>query len=556
MVLETIDAGTLKRMFLAGVNNLEAKKAWINELNVFPVPDGDTGTNMTLTLMSAVRELNGLNDTASIEDICKKISMGTLKGARGNSGVIMSQLCRGFTKVAESAGRIDKSVIARGFEHAVSTAYKAVMKPKEGTILTVAKAAANKAMELENKDISMEEYFLAIIKYADFILGKTPNMLPVLKEAGVVDSGGQGLVEFMKGAFEGYKGNDASFETVASSAGVAPVKSGEVDSSRISTADIKFGYCTEFIIMTEEKFTDRNEAELKSYLDSIGDSIVVVSMDGIVKVHVHTNHPGDAFEKGLTYGQLTSMKVDNLWEEHNEKVIKETAKNVAAVEAAGLRKKYGFVAVCAGEGLIGIYKELGADEIISGGQTMNPSTEDIMAAIDRVNSETVFVLPNNSNIIMAAQQAVELYEGKNIVIIPTKTVVQGISALINFLPDENADENTALMTDAIGQVKTAEVTHAVRDTELWGKTIQNGDYMGIGQGTILSAGSVLMNVTLETIRKMADKDSDMITIFYGRDITEEDAMEIAGVIEDEFERAEVDVVYGGQPVYYYFISVE
>jgi DAK2 domain fusion protein YloV len=555
-VLETIDAGTLKRMFLAGVNNLEAKKAWINELNVFPVPDGDTGTNMTLTLMSAVRELNGLNDTASIEDICKKISMGTLKGARGNSGVIMSQLCRGFTKVAESAGRIDKSVIARGFEHAVSTAYKAVMKPKEGTILTVAKAAANKAMELENKDISMEEYFLAIIKYADFILGKTPNMLPVLKEAGVVDSGGQGLVEFMKGAFEGYKGNDASFETVASSAGVAPVKSGEVDSSRISTADIKFGYCTEFIIMTEEKFTDRNEAELKSYLDSIGDSIVVVSMDGIVKVHVHTNHPGDAFEKGLTYGQLTSMKVDNLWEEHNEKVIKETAKNVAAVEAAGLRKKYGFVAVCAGEGLIGIYKELGADEIISGGQTMNPSTEDIMAAIDRVNSETVFVLPNNSNIIMAAQQAVELYEGKNIVIIPTKTVVQGISALINFLPDENADENTALMTDAIGQVKTAEVTHAVRDTELWGKTIQNGDYMGIGQGTILSAGSVLMNVTLETIRKMADKDSDMITIFYGRDITEEDAMEIAGVIEDEFERAEVDVVYGGQPVYYYFISVE
>lgn len=555
-MLETIDAGTLKRMFLAGVNNLEAKKAWINELNVFPVPDGDTGTNMTLTLMSAVRELNGLNDTASIEDICKKISMGTLKGARGNSGVIMSQLCRGFTKVAESAGRIDKSVIARGFEHAVSTAYKAVMKPKEGTILTVAKAAANKAMELENKDISMEEYFLAIIKYADFILGKTPNMLPVLKEAGVVDSGGQGLVEFMKGAFEGYKGNDASFETVASSAGVAPVKSGEVDSSRISTADIKFGYCTEFIIMTEEKFTDRNEAELKSYLDSIGDSIVVVSMDGIVKVHVHTNHPGDAFEKGLTYGQLTSMKVDNLWEEHNEKVIKETAKNVAAVEAAGLRKKYGFVAVCAGEGLIGIYKELGADEIISGGQTMNPSTEDIMAAIDRVNSETVFVLPNNSNIIMAAQQAVELYEGKNIVIIPTKTVVQGISALINFLPDENADENTALMTDAIGQVKTAEVTHAVRDTELWGKTIQNGDYMGIGQGTILSAGSVLMNVTLETIRKMADKDSDMITIFYGRDITEEDAMEIAGVIEDEFERAEVDVVYGGQPVYYYFISVE
>lgn len=547
-------------MFLAGVSSLEAKKAWINELNVFPVPDGDTGTNMSLTLMSAVKEINALGPNASMSDICSKISMGTLRGARGNSGVITSQLCRGFVKVAGEEKRLDKTLIAEGMGHAVATAYKAVMKPKEGTILTVAKAAAYKANELADSDISLEDFFGEILKFSYETLQKTPDMLPVLKEAGVVDSGGQGLVEFFRGVIDGYLGKEIVFEAGSEGGSAVPRM---IDSSNIETADIKFGYCTEFIIMADGEFTEADEKELKAFLSSIGDSLVVVAMDGIVKVHVHTNHPGQAFEKGLTYGQLTSMKVDNMREEHNEKVINEADKARAAAEdstqdvkEAGPRKDCGFVAVCAGEGLIDIYKELNTDKVVEGGQTMNPSTEDILAAIDEVNADTVFVFPNNSNIIMAANQAAELCEDKNVIIIPSKTVVQGITALISYDESGSAEENAQTMSDAISTVKSAEITYAVRDTELFGKTIRNGDYMGIGEDRILAVGSALEETAIAAICDLADEDTGIITIYYGKDVTEEDAQRIADVVEERCSEAEVEIVYGGQPVYYYFASVE
>lgn len=550
-------------MFLAGVSSLEAKKAWINELNVFPVPDGDTGTNMSLTLMSAVKEIKLLGDNASMSDICSKMSMGTLRGARGNSGVITSQLCRGFAKVAANEDKLDKAVIAEAMSHAVTTAYKAVMKPKEGTILTVAKAAAVKANELSKSSVSMEEFFRAILAFAEETLEKTPDMLPVLKEAGVVDSGGQGLVEFFKGVIEGFLGKEASFEEGAAAAPAASAPR-RVDSTNLETSDIKFGYCTEFIIMADRKFTEEDEDELKSFLGSIGDSLVVVAMDGIVKVHVHTNHPGQAFEKGLTYGQLTSMKVDNMREEHNEKVILEADRAKAEAEEAekerkadkGPKKTAGFVAVCAGKGLVDIYKELKVDTVVEGGQTMNPSTEDILAAIDSVNAETVYVFPNNSNIVMAANQAAELCEEKNVVIIPSKTVLQGITALISYDERGSVEDNTQTMTEALGLVRSAEITYAVRDTELYGKTIRNGDYMGIGENRILAVGTELEETAIEAICDLADEETAMITIYYGEDVSEEDAQKVADAVEERNPDAEVELVYGGQPVYYYFASVE
>lgn len=560
-VKDFIDAAALRRMFLAGVSSLEAKKAWINELNVFPVPDGDTGTNMSLTLMSAVKEIRALGENASMSDICSKMSMGTLRGARGNSGVITSQLCRGFAKVAGSEKKLDRSQIAEAMSHAVAQAYKAVMKPKEGTILTVAKAAAVKANELSKEDISMEEFFRGILAFAEETLEKTPDMLPVLKEAGVVDSGGQGLVEFFKGIIDGYLGKEASFDEAGAPA-AAPSAPRRVDSTNLETSDIKFGYCTEFIIMAEKEFTDDDEDELKKFLESIGDSLVVVAMDGIVKVHVHTNHPGQAFEKGLTYGQLTSMKVDNMREEHNEKVILEADRARAEEHEAekkhdaGPKKAVGFVAVAAGAGLVDIYKELNVDKVVEGGQTMNPSTEDILAAITSVNADTVFVFPNNSNIVMTANQAAELCEGRKAVIIPSKTVLQGITALISYDEKASVEENTEIMTEALGTVKSAEITYAVRDTELYGKTIRTGDYMGIGESRILAVGTSLEETAIEAICDLADEDTAMITIYYGADVSEEDAQKVADAVEERNSDAEVELVYGGQPVYYYFASVE
>lgn len=565
-MLNFIDAGTLRKMFLAGAKNLESKKEWINELNVFPVPDGDTGTNMTLTVMSAAKELANLKENASIEEIGKTIATGTLRGARGNSGVIMSQLCRGFSKELEGTVKLDNDKIAKGFERAAQTAYKAVMKPKEGTILTVAKAAASKAAELAGKGLSMDEFFRQVIDYAEKVLEKTPDMLPVLKEAGVVDSGGQGLVEFLKGAYEAYMGKDTEFEFELSAEQKTAKTGTGIDTSSIETADIKFGYCTEFIIMLEQSFGDAEENAFKAFLESIGDSIVCVHMDDIVKVHVHTNDPGLAIQKALSYGALTSMKIDNMREEHNEKVIKEADREAASkaeddkmLSAAfeGIPKKeYGFVTVCSGEGFAQLFKNISVDEIIEGGQTMNPSTDDILKAVDRVNAENIFVLPNNGNIIMAAQQAKQICKDKNIVVIPTKTVTQGIAAVINYVPAMTIEENEEHMKEAIALVGTAEITHAIRDTMIDGREIKVGDYMSIGDDGLLAVGKDIKQVAADSVRAMADEDTAVVTIYYGKEASEEEAKEIAEILEEEFEDADFDIVCGMQPVYYYIISVE
>lgn len=565
-MLNFIDAGTLRKMFLAGAKNLESKKEWINELNVFPVPDGDTGTNMTLTVMSAAKELANLKENASIEEIGKTIATGTLRGARGNSGVIMSQLCRGFSKELEGTVKLDNDKIAKGFERAAQTAYKAVMKPKEGTILTVAKAAASKAAELAGKGLSMDEFFRQVIDYAEKVLEKTPDMLPVLKEAGVVDSGGQGLVEFLKGAYEAYMGKDTEFEFELSAEQKTEKTGAGIDTSSIETADIKFGYCTEFIIMLEQSFGDAEENAFKAFLESIGDSIVCVHMDDIVKVHVHTNDPGLAIQKALSYGALTSMKIDNMREEHNEKVIKEADREAASkaeddkkLSAAfeGIPKKeYGFVTVCSGEGFAQLFKNISVDEIIEGGQTMNPSTDDILKAVDRVNAENIFVLPNNGNIIMAAQQAKQICKDKNIVVIPTKTVTQGIAAVINYVPAMTIEENEEHMKEAIALVGTAEITHAIRDTMIDGREIKVGDYMSIGDDGLLAVGKDIKQVAADSVRAMADEDTAVVTIYYGKEASEEEAKEIAEILEAEFEDADFDIVCGMQPVYYYIISVE
>lgn len=565
-MLNFIDAGTLRKMFLAGAKNLESKKEWINELNVFPVPDGDTGTNMTLTVMSAAKELANLKENASIEEIGKTIATGTLRGARGNSGVIMSQLCRGFSKELEGTVKLDNDKIAKGFERAAQTAYKAVMKPKEGTILTVAKAAASKAAELAGKGLSMDEFFRQVIAYAEQVLEKTPDMLPVLKEAGVVDSGGQGLVEFLKGAYEAYMGKDTEFEFELSAEQKTAKQGTGIDTSSIETADIKFGYCTEFIIMLEQSFGDAEENAFKAFLESIGDSIVCVHMDDIVKVHVHTNDPGLAIQKALSYGALTSMKIDNMREEHNEKVIKEADREAASkaeddkmlsAAFAGIPKKeYGFVTVCSGEGFAQLFKNISVDEIIEGGQTMNPSTDDILKAVDRVNAENIFVLPNNGNIIMAAQQAKQICKDKNIVVIPTKTVTQGIAAVINYVPAMTIEENEEHMKEAIALVRTAEITHAIRDTMIDGREIKVGDYMSIGDDGLLAVGKDIKQVAADSVRAMADEDTAVVTIYYGKEASEEEAKEIAEILEEEFEDADFDIVCGMQPVYYYIISVE
>ncbi|MCQ2513203.1 MAG: DAK2 domain-containing protein [Lachnospiraceae bacterium] len=563
----SIDAKTLRMMFLAGAKQLESKKEWINELNVFPVPDGDTGTNMTLTVRNAVKELEKLPLSASIAEVGKTIAQGTLRGARGNSGVILSQLCRGFSKELEEVEEIDKTVVASAMDRAVNTAYKAVMKPKEGTILTVAKAASAKARDLLAEEMDLEQYFAQINKYAEFILSKTPEMLPVLKEAGVVDSGGQGLVEFLHGAFDAFCGK-VSEEELSFTAPVvetAAPSTRAIDTSNIETSDIKFGYCTEFIINLEKEFTEQDEQEFKDFLTALGDSIVCVNMDDIVKVHVHTNHPAQAIEKALTMGSLSSMKIDNMREEHNEKVIKEVDKvlaqeqeNVTETFNSAPRKEWGFVAVCAGEGMAKIFKGMSVDEVIEGGQTMNPSTEDLVKAVNNVNAENVFILPNNGNIIMAANQAKFLCEDKNVIVIPTKTVTQGINAVINYVPALSIDDNTQSMTEAASEIKTTEITYAVRDTEIDGKVIHTGDYMGIGDGHMLAVGQELIPTTVEAIGAMIDEDTELVTIYYGEDATEEDAESISELLEEQeaFEDIDIEVVYGGQPVYYYIISAE
>ena len=559
MSLNTIDAKMLSKMFLAGAKNLEVKKEWINELNVFPVPDGDTGTNMTMTIMAAAKEVAAMDDP-DMATLCKAISSGSLRGARGNSGVILSQLLRGFTKVVKEYDEVTLPIFAAAFEKAVETAYKAVMKPKEGTILTVAKGASDKARELlEDGCEDLSVYFDEIIKHADYVLSQTPEMLPVLKQAGVVDSGGQGLMEVLRGAYDAYLGKEIDFTVETPTVSVNTVAAG----NGFSDEDIKFGYCTEFIIMLTRTFNIKHEMDFKAYLESIGDSIVVVADDEVVKVHVHTNDPGMAIQKALKYGALSNIKIDNMRLEHQEKVIKmnEKAAEEASVQQAAPvfdepRKDIGFVTVAAGDGMAEIFKSLGVDYVISGGQTMNPSTDDIVNAISMVNADTVFVLPNNKNIILAANQAQYLVEDKNVVVIPTKTIAQGITAVINYVPDMDATENEAVMCEEMTRVKTGEVTYAVRDTQIDDKEIKQGDYMGIGDAGILAVGPQMNDVIFSMVDAMVDEESELISVYYGEEITEEAAQEICDTISAKYNSCDVELQYGGQPIYYYVISVE
>ena len=550
MATNSINAELLTKMFLAGAANLEAKKEYINELNVFPVPDGDTGTNMTLTIMSAAKEVQGL-ESADMTALAKAISSGSLRGARGNSGVILSQLLRGFTKEIKEHKEVDVQALASACERATATAYKAVMKPKEGTILTVAKGASEKAREMAETTNDLEVFIPEVIAYAKEVLSKTPEMLPVLKEAGVVDSGGQGLLEVLNGAYDAFQGKEIDYSAIESSVGTTMVKP-----DAQAQTDIKFGYCTEFIIMTEKAFTEKDEHEFKAFLESIGDSIVCVADEDIVKIHVHTNDPGLAIQRALTYGQLSRMKIDNMREEHQEKLIRDAEKLAAEQAKKEPRKDVGFIAVSIGEGMNEIFRELGVDYIIEGGQTMNPSTEDMLTAIDQVNADHIFILPNNKNIILAANQAQALTEDKDIIVVPTKTVPQGITAIINYVPEEDAKANEEMMKEEIKNVKTGQVTYAVRDTHIDDKEIHEGDIMGIGDEGILSVGQSVEVTTKEMLSLMADEDSELISIYYGQDTQEEDAEKLASEIEELYPDADVDLHCGGQPIYYYVLSVE
>lgn len=548
-----INAKMLAKMFLAGAKNLEVKKEWINELNVFPVPDGDTGTNMTLTIMSAAKEVVNLQDE-DMMTICKAISSGSLRGARGNSGVILSQLFRGFTKTIREYEEIDIPTLATATEKAVESAYKAVMKPKEGTILTVAKGMADKARELAEEGCDdMELYFRQIIEYGDEVLAKTPDMLPVLKQAGVVDSGGQGLMQVMKGAFDAFLGKEVDFTLEASKE--SPAKEGPASSV---DQEIKYGYCTEFIILLNKTFNIKNEIDFKEYLESIGDSIVVVADGDVVKVHVHTNDPGLAIQRALKYGALSNMKIDNMRLEHQEKVMKEQQmkEQEQKKEPEMPHKEVGFIAVSVGEGMSEIFKGLGADYIIEGGQTMNPSTEDMLNAIDKVNADTIFILPNNKNIILAANQAKTMVEDKKIIVIPTKTVPQGITAIINYVPDMDPEDNAATMECEIKNVLTGQVTYAVRDTMIDDKEIKQGDYMGIGDSGILSVGRDMEEVTFNMIKAMMHDDLELISIYYGSDVSEEAAEAVKAKVEETYPDCDVELQMGGQPIYYYVISME
>lgn len=553
MSTNTIDAKLLAKMFLAGAKNLEAKKEWINELNVFPVPDGDTGTNMTLTIMSAAAEVSRLEEP-TLEQLAKAISNGSLRGARGNSGVILSQLLRGFTKsvAKEEQKELNAFAVARAMEKGVETAYKAVMKPKEGTILTVAKEAALKATELAEETEDLLSFFQEIFAHAEATLAKTPEMLPVLKEAGVVDSGGQGLLEVYRGALDAFSGKEIDY-TIEAPKGAG---SSVTKITPQAETDIKFGYCTEFIIMLDKEFPDTEEAAFKSFLTSIGDSIVVVADDEIVKVHVHTNHPGQAIEKALTYGALSRMKIDNMREEHQEKLIKDAERIAREQAAKEPQKEVGFLSVSTGDGIKDIFLELGVDYLIEGGQTMNPSTEDMLNAIAKINAKTIYIFPNNKNIVLAANQARDLTKDKEIVVVPTKTVPQGITAMINYVPEKNVEENTKSMLEEITNVKTGQVTYAVRDTKLDDKEIHQGDIMGIGDAGILAVGQSINAVTKEMAAAMVDEDSEIISIYYGAEVTEEEAQKLSEEIEEAYPDCDVELNYGGQPIYYYVISVE
>ena len=553
MATKSINVEMLAKMFLAGAQNIESKKEYINELNVFPVPDGDTGTNMSMTIMSAAKEVTAISEL-NLTALAKAISSGSLRGARGNSGVILSQLLRGFTKSIRDEEVIDVPALARAAVRAKETAYKAVMRPKEGTILTVARGISDKAVELAEEIDDLEEFLGKIIEEGEAVLAQTPDMLPVLKEAGVVDSGGQGLIEVLKGAYDAFLGKEVDYSAITPG---TPSVAAKVNTE--AAADIKFGYCTEFIILLDKEFSEKDEVSFKAYLESIGDSVVCVADDDVVKVHVHTNDPGLAIQKALTFGQLSKMKIDNMREEHQEKLIKDAEKlavQQAEEKKTQPKKKYGFIAVSVGEGMNDIFTELGVDHIITGGQTMNPSTEDMLNAIEAVNAEHIYILPNNKNIIMAANQARDLTEDKEIIVIPTKTVPQGITAVINFSVEADVRENEETMLEAIANVKTGQVTYAVRDTHIDDKDIHEGDIMGIGDSGILAVGSSIDGTTKEMLEHLVDDDSELISIYYGEDVSEEDAEKLIAEIEELYPEQDVDAHSGGQPIYYYILAVE
>lgn len=541
MAANVINAELLAKMFLAGAKNLEAQKEWINELNVFPVPDGDTGTNMVMTIMSAAKDVHGLQSTNDItmQTLCKAISSGSLKGARGNSGVILSQLLRGFTKMVKESEEITIPMVADACDKAVETAYKAVMKPKEGTILTVAKGISDKARELTNSGCDdMESYLDQIIKHAEVVLAHTPDLLPILKQAGVVDSGGQGLVEILHGAFDAFRGKEINFDLGESKA----------EAVEEEKEELKSAYSTEYIVHLDKVFNIKHEIDFKAYLETIGESISIVTDDEILKVHVYTNDPGLVIQRGLKYGQLTDIKVDNM-----------KADNIASKASSKPveLKDYGFVSVSAGDGLSEIFKGLGVDYVIEGGQTMNPSTEDFVEAIKKVNARTVFLLPNNKNIIMSANQAQYLVDDKKVIVIPTKTIPQGITAMINFVADADPESNEECMSAEIKNVKTGQVTYSVRDTQIDDKEIKEGDYMGLGDSGLLAVNEDLYTVTCQTVDEMAkDGDVELFSVYYGADVSEDDVQKVVEYINEKYPSCDVECNLGGQPIYYYIISAE
>ena len=563
MEIHELNAFVIRKCFLAAANELASKKEWINELNVFPVPDGDTGTNMTMTMMSAAKEVAAL-ETDDMKVLCKAIASGSLRGARGNSGVILSQLFRGFTRELAAAEKntVEIPQIAAAFVRATETAYKAVMKPKEGTILTVARAMSDKAEELQNGATDIIAFAKDIIAAGDAALEQTPELLPVLKQAGVVDSGGQGLMTVMHGAFQALSGEigEVFLENFDVAQASESREAHPIDTSHLDTSEIRFGYCTEFIVNLENPLSDDEEQAFKSFLESIGDSIVCVASEDMVKVHVHTNDPGLAIQKGLSMGSLSRMKIDNMREEHNERLIR-NASQLAVEEkrkqaATAEKKPYGFLSVSVGDGLDRIFKEIGVDQLISGGQTMNPSTEDILNAIAAINADTIFILPNNKNIILAAQQARDLTEGKNVVVVPTRNIPEGITAMVSFLPESSPEENLAAMQEAIQHLATAEVTYAVRDTTMDDFEIHAGDFMAIGQNGMLTVEKKVEDAVLNAIEKLTADGKELVTLYYGSDVSEQNAKLVKELAEARFEDCEVELNYGGQPVYYYFISAE
>mgnify|MGYP000870642415 FL=1 len=563
MSLTQLNSIELKKAFILGAKNLEAKKDWINELNVFPVPDGDTGTNMTMTIMSAVKEVSASAD--DMKSVCKAISSGSLKGARGNSGVILSQLLRGFTKVAADYESLDTMILSIALEKATETAYKAVMRPKEGTILTVAKAMSTKALEIYEDFDDVREFIKAVLDAGDEALAKTPELLPVLKQAGVVDSGGQGLMEIIRGVYDSVMGKELDYSSIEVSNAKTPVKMGmHISKGDVDTANIKFGYCTEFIINLDKEFKEEDEHSFKAFLETIGDSLVCVSDDEVVKIHVHTNDPGLALQRALGYGSLTRIKIDNMREQHEEQLLKEMIES-GEVEVNDAQeepkksvelKEYGFISVSSGEGLSDIFKGLGVDEIIEGGQTMNPSTEDILLAIDKVNAKNIYVLPNNKNIILAANQASELIQDKNIMVVPTKTIPQGLSAVIAFMPNINSEENLENMKEEINNVKSLQVTYAVRTTSIDDFEIEEGDIMAIGDSGIVSVGKSIDETLLDGLAKLIDDDTELVSLYYGADIKEEEAEKLKGRLSDIYNNIDIELNKGSQAVYYYIASVE